>query len=112
MIRVKYNPITFLVEGYFPENVNYNKNKINKIDINTRFFAQIGSGLRIANESSLYLAGANPEELMENKFTRSIGFINNAWAGYGNNINHFQQAGGLNLRGYAGYLAPYLVPIV
>ena len=84
-----------------------NKNKINKIDINTRFFAQIGSGLRIANESSLYLAGANPEELMENKFTRSIGFINNAWAGYGNNLNHFQQAGGLNLRGYAGYLAPY-----
>jgi hypothetical protein len=30
MIRVKYNPITSLVEGYFPKNISYNKNKINK----------------------------------------------------------------------------------
>ena len=84
-----------------------NKNKINKIEVNTRFFAQIGTGLRIANESSLFLSGANPEELMENKFTRSVGFLDKNWLGFGNNINHFQQGGGLNLRGYAGYLAPY-----
>lgn len=30
MIRVKYNPTTYLVEGYFPKNISYNKNKINK----------------------------------------------------------------------------------
>lgn len=30
MIRVKYNQITSLVEGYFPKNISYNKNKINK----------------------------------------------------------------------------------
>ena len=28
------------------------------------------------------------------------------WLGYGAAINHFQQGGGLNLRGYAGYLTP------
>ena len=43
---------------------------------------------------------------MENKFTRSEGFIPNQWLGYGSSTNHFQMGGGLNLRGYAGYYAP------
>ena len=56
----------------------------------------------------MYLAGANSEELVENKFTRSIGFIPNDWLGYGAKTNSFHSGGGLNLRGYSGYLAPEL----
>jgi hypothetical protein len=59
-------------------------------------------------ESALYLAGASPEEMMENKYVRSIGFVPYDWLGYGANVNSFQHGGGLGLRGYAGYLAPDL----
>jgi aminopeptidase N len=54
----------------------------------------------------LYLAGMSPEEMMENKFIRSRGFVPNEWLGYGANYNHFQAGGGLNIRGYAGYVVP------
>ena len=43
---------------------------------------------------------------MNNEFTRSNGIIPNEYIGYGANINHFHSSGGLNLRGYSGYLAP------
>jgi hypothetical protein len=87
---------------------NTNKNRIGKFEVNTRIFAQYGTGATPATESALYLAGANPETLMDNKFTRSRGFLDNSWLGYGADINHFQMGGGLNLRGYAGYLSPQL----
>ena len=45
---------------------------------------------------------------MDNKFTRSQGFIPNKWVEYGESTNQFHMGGGLNLRGYAGYLAPDL----
>lgn len=83
-----------------------NTNRIKKFDIKTRVFAQLGSGSVIPLESALYLSGGNPEDMMENKFVRSIGFFPSTWAGFGSNTNHFQYGGGLNLRGYAGYLAP------
>lgn len=67
---------------------------------------QYGTGANWANESSLFLAGANPEEMMDNKFTRSQGFFSPSMASYGAGMNNFQYGGGLNLRGYAGYLAP------
>ena len=57
-------------------------------------------------DSPLFAAGANPEELMDNKFTRSTGFVNRSWMEYGSALNHFQMGGGLNLRGFAGYLMP------
>ena len=82
------------------------KSKLGKLQLNTRLFGQYGSGTNWAGESRLNLAGANSEELMENKFTRSEGFIPNQWLGYGSSTNHFQMGGGLNLRGYAGYYAP------
>jgi len=82
-----------------------NRNHPGKFDISTRFIGGIGTGAP-APESALYLAGASPEELMDNKFVRSKAFVPDDWRGYGDNVNHFQQAGGLNLRGYAGYLAP------
>ena len=82
------------------------KSILGKLQLNIRLFGQYGSGTNWAGESRLNLAGANSEELMENKFTRSEGFIPNQWLGYGSTTNHFQMGGGLNLRGYVGYYAP------
>ncbi len=76
-----------------------------KFDLKVRSFIQYGIGTHPL-ESRLMLAGANNESMMESKFTRSIGFIPSDWLGYGANVNHFQQGGGLNIRGFAGYLAP------
>ena len=79
-----------------------NKSEIGKIHINTRLFAQRGFGV-FPYESQLYAAGANPEDMMHNKYTRSIGLISRDLASFGNTTNNFQYGGGLNLRGYAGY---------
>ncbi|MBA2408161.1 MAG: M1 family peptidase [Chitinophagales bacterium] len=82
-----------------------NKNKLRKLEFNTRVTGRIGSG-NPAPESALYLAGGSPEEMMENKFTRSKAFIPADWLSYELEINHFQYGGGLNVRGYAGYVVP------
>jgi hypothetical protein len=76
-----------------------------KLDFRLRSFIQLGSH-NFAPESQLMLAGANNEELMESKYTRSVGFVPSKWTGFGAGINHFQQGGGLNIRGFAGYKAP------
>ena len=46
---------------------------------------------------------------MENKYTRSQGIFNPEWASFGSTTNYFNYGGGLNLRGYSGYLAPELL---
>lgn len=82
-----------------------NRHSLHKLDISTRFFGRYGTGNNLPYESMLWLAGANPEELMNNKYTRSGGFVPDDWQGYSSVMtNHFQQGGGLNLRGYAGYM--------
>lgn len=83
-----------------------NNNYLWRLNVKTRVFAQYGLGKSWAPESQLFFSGANPEELMDNKFTRSVGFFPEEWLGYGTNTNHFQAGGGLNMRGYAGYLLP------
>jgi hypothetical protein len=83
-----------------------NRAKLSKFIFCTRTFAQLGTGSFFPKESSLFLAGANPEELMDNKFTRSRGFFPDEWATYGSTSNYLHAGGGLNLRGYAGYLSP------
>ena len=80
-----------------------NRNYLWKFKLNTRFFAQYGSGTNIAPESQLYIAGANPEEMMDNKYTRAEFSTDDSWLEYGTTINHFHAGGGLNLRGYSGY---------
>jgi aminopeptidase N len=80
---------------------------LGKLLLRSRLFAGYISGSMPAPESKIYLAGASPEEMMEDKFTRSKGFYPQAWYGFGALTNHLQEGGGLNLRGYAGYLAPY-----
>lgn len=81
-----------------------NRNDLGKININTRVFAQIGFGSKLPSESMLFVAGANNEDLMNNKYTRSMGIIPPEWGNYGNVTNHFTAGGGLGLRGYSGYL--------
>lgn len=83
-----------------------NENRFGKIDIRTRTFIQYGRGNSFAPESKLYLAGANPEGLMESKYTRSRGIVPTDWVGYGVDYNHFHAGGGLNLRGYSNYVVP------
>ena len=82
-----------------------NENDLGPVQFRTRVFGQFGTGTT-PRESQLYLAGASPEELMENKYTRSVGMTPYEWLGYGDAVTNFQQGGGLGLRGYAGYLAP------
>lgn len=85
-----------------------NKNDLGKININTRVFGQIGFGSKLPSESMLYVAGANNEDLMDNKYTRSMGFVPPDWGNYGNVTNHFTAGGSLGLRGYSGYLLAQL----
>jgi aminopeptidase N len=83
-----------------------NNNELEKLKITTRAFCQIGTGSNWAEESKLGLAGANNEQMMDSKFTRSEGIISSDYTDYDYTTNHFHQEGGLNLRGYSGYLAP------
>ncbi len=83
-----------------------NKTQLGAFDFNTRTFVQYGTGSNAPLESQLYAAGANPEQLMDNKYTRADAFVPSNWSKYDVSTNHFQQGGGLNLRGYAGYLMP------
>ncbi|MFM7022798.1 MAG: M1 family metallopeptidase [Flavobacteriales bacterium] len=81
-----------------------NHSRIDKMVFSTRFFAQVGTGANVALESSLFAAGANPEEMMDNKYTRSAGVFSAADAAFSENTGVFHAGGGLNLRGYSGYL--------
>lgn len=83
-----------------------NNTRLGKFDLRTRIFGQWGSGNNIPFESALMLAGANQEDLLDNKFTKAKGAFPDTWTTFGDVTNHFQMGGGLNLRGYAGYFAP------
>lgn len=83
-----------------------NENTLGKLDVRTRTFAQYMTGSNVAPESALNVAGANSEQMMENKYVRSLAFVPTGWLGYGDDVNHFQFGGGLNIRGYAGYALP------
>jgi aminopeptidase N len=74
-----------------------------RLKLRTRLFGQIGSGKNWAGASSLYFAGASPEDMLANKYTRAKAFFPQEWLGYDVVTNHFHYGGGLNLRGYSGY---------
>ncbi len=84
-----------------------NQKFIGKMLLRTRLFARYGTGNNIPYESALFLAGASPEEMMDNKYVRSMAFVPSDWVGSYSSVstNHFHHGGGLNLRGYAGYVA-------
>jgi hypothetical protein len=81
-----------------------NKTYFGKVGIHTRVFAQYGMGNNIPTESALYVAGANPEEMMDSKYTRAMGIFQPF--NFGATTGNFAAGGGLNLRGYMGYLLP------
>ncbi len=81
-----------------------NKHNLGKLTLSTRVFGQLGFGTKLPSESMLFAAGANNEDLMNNKYTRSTGFVPYDWGGFGVTTNHFTAGGGLNLRGFSGYL--------
>jgi hypothetical protein len=77
-----------------------------KLEFHTRLFARLGFGTETPKESQLFLQGANPEEMMENKFTRSHGIIPLNMGGFHtDDFANLHAGGGLNLRGYNGYYA-------
>jgi aminopeptidase N len=84
-----------------------NNNNLGKFEFKTRLMARVGMGLAPL-ESQLYIAGASPETMFTNKFTRAAGFVPEQWTGFGNDVNHFHAGGGLNIRGLSGYLVPVL----
>lgn len=77
-----------------------------RFDFKTRIFGASIRGSQIPAESQIYLAGSNPEDMAESKFYRSTGILPADQFTYGSLPNHIQAGGGLNLRGYAGYLVP------
>jgi len=94
-----------------------NNEKADMLKLRTRFYVQWATGSNMPSESMLYLAGASPEEMLESKFTRSAGLFPNEWLDFGPNTSHLHSGGGLNVRGYAGYLvaqennAGFIVPV-
>ncbi len=88
------------------EAVNYNT--IGKLEVRTRLYGRLGTGGAAPQESLLWLAGAAPEALMEDKYVRTVGFVPDDLYSGGRHDPYarysFQQGGGLNLRGYADYL--------
>ncbi|HXU28570.1 MAG TPA: M1 family metallopeptidase [Bacteroidia bacterium] len=83
-----------------------NKTYFGKLGLHTRMFVQYGVGSNIPVESMLFVAGANPEDLMDSKYTRSMGIFQPF--NFGASTGNFAAGGGLNLRGYMGYLLPQI----
>ncbi len=110
-LKINYRSSAFLsdYDYEFIKLENIFQRDIKKFYLKTRLFGFIGFGNNWAPESMLFLAGANPEKINENKFTRAEGFFTKNQTQFGDNINTFHAGGGLNLRGYSGYLAPELV---
>ncbi|PCH68344.1 MAG: aminopeptidase [Bacteroidetes bacterium] len=78
--------------------------KLGKLDFRMRTFGQYFTGTNMPNESALYFAGANPETMFENSFYSAAGIFPKNWGGFGANTNVLHYGGGLNMRGYSGYL--------
>lgn len=81
-----------------------NNLRMGKAVLKTRIFGQTGTGTNSPVESMIYAAGANPEEIQENKYARDL-------ATYRITTDPFNQTlhmgGGLNLRGFNGYGMPH-----
>lgn len=75
---------------------------LGKTDIHFRAFGRYGTG-NTPWESSLYLANASPEEMLNNAFFRARGFFPTDWILTPSGATgHVQYSGGLNLRGFSG----------
>lgn len=75
-----------------------------RFDLRTRVYGRIGTGNNVPSESALFFAGANPEEMLDNKYMRAAAFFPERWGNHGATTSHLHYGGGLNLRGYSGYV--------
>ncbi|MFT7591995.1 MAG: hypothetical protein ACI9UJ_001924 [bacterium] len=82
-----------------------NNQRIKKMVLRTRAFAQYLSGSNIAPEAMLQLSGANTYQLMDNRYSRAVGWLSNDQLVHSRDGNNVHQGGGLNLRGYSGVAA-------
>jgi len=57
----------------------------------------------------LQLSGANTYDLMDNKYSRAIGWLQSHQLQHGREGNMVHQGGGLNLRGYSGVAATNVI---
>jgi len=82
-----------------------NNNTVFKMPLRTRFYGVYQTGNNIPLESRIFLASANPEEMMDNKFASASILWDQTTFGtdFG---NYHWLGGGLNIRGMSGYLAP------
>ena len=76
---------------------------LKKLNLRTRIFSQISGGKSMPLESQLYFSGANPEEMMDNKFYRSAAMFPHS--DFRAQTGTFNLGGGLNLRAYNNYLS-------
>ncbi len=82
-----------------------NFNTIFGMPLRTRLYGIYQTGNNIPMESQVFLAGANPEEMMDNKFTSAAVLWDQT--SFGTDFGNYQWlGGGLNIRGMTGYLAP------
>jgi aminopeptidase N len=72
-----------------------------KSDLRMRYYARFTQGSLLHFESNLYAAGANPEQLLGNRFTEAAIFSPLFSITEDNEWNRLHMAGGLNLRGFA-----------
>jgi aminopeptidase N len=82
-----------------------NNNKLGKSYLKTMTYGKIIAGTAIPKASSIYIGGANDEELLESKYTRSRGWVPDEWAAMSAGLNNFYVPGGLNVRAYSNYQA-------
>jgi aminopeptidase N len=76
--------------------------------LRSRVFAQLMTG-NPPNESRLYAAGGSPEEMMDTKYYRAAIYRPNLDPAFGTTTQPLHFGGGLNLRGYNGYVLPEIV---
>jgi aminopeptidase N len=72
-----------------------------KSDLRMRYYARFTQGSLLHFESDLYAAGANPEQLLGNRFTESAIFSPLFFITEDSEWNRLHMAGGLNIRGFA-----------
>ena len=92
----------------FSAEMKHNTN-LKKILLRTRAFAHVMTGDLIAPEAMLQLSGTNTYDLMDNKYSRAIGWLQSHQLQHGREGNMVHQGGGLNLRGYSGVAATNVI---
>ncbi len=99
-------PVLFSDYAYASVSAELKNNRnVKRMVLRTRAFAQYITGSNVAPEAKLQLSGANTYQLMDNRYSRAIGWLSPDQLVHSRDGNNVHQGGGLNLRGYAGVAA-------